>query len=141
MDSDLPKRLSIRNFDLPMFFVKTAIDIDNHLLGREDVPIHYQNIFRVGKLLYEYSQERGIFEEEFVFNAMIDSISKNAKERNMKTTDEFFAYVESVSQDFGSFGNLSKERQRELRNLCCDLSNYSALIQNRDYSGRRFLVA
>ena len=140
MDSDLPKRLSIRNFDLPMFFVKTAIDIDNHLLGREDVPIHYQNIFRVGKLLYEYSQERGIFEEEFVFNAVRDSISKNAK-GDMKTIDEFFAYVESVSQDFGSFGNLSKERQRELRDLCCDLSNYSVLIQNRDYSGRRFLVA
>lgn len=47
IENILPKEFNLRNYDLASFICNTAIEIDNHIIKREDIKIRYDKIFRL----------------------------------------------------------------------------------------------
>jgi len=118
---------------------QAAIGIDQHKLGKEINPIYEKAIKDLSDYFSELSKIRdfefsseGLKLTEFYWPS--DNFPKNLKG---KTLDDFRLHSWLFAKDLSTFKEASRNKQKNLINLCCDL--HGMLITKR--SGRYSLAA
>ena len=134
-----PKKFDPENFNLASFICDAAIEIDNHIIKRDN--LKYDNIFSLGKLLY------GLALNESKLNYYVTIIKDAVEGYNGRKFDRK-AKIKDLSEEvikicdyLGQFSLLEEKQQEKLREFCVNLSFNTMAYRNEYYPFRRYLVA
>ncbi len=135
---DIPEEFNPKDSDLAFFINNVAIEIDNHIIGRDK--LEYNNLFRFRKILCDLvSNQWGLAHYVSVFKEPIENyIGK--KFDNQAKIEDLTGELNKIYNDLEPMILLSKEKQESLRDFCVDLSKRTMDYREKYFSSRRYSV-
>lgn len=138
MDS-FPEEFNLRNPCLDSFILDAAIEIDNHIIGKDK--LEYNNIFRLGKLLYGLTLDQGELTHHItVFKEPVEEY-RRIKFDNQSKIEDLAKELNKICDDLESMVLLPREKQENLSKFCVNLSRRVTHYRQMYYPLRRYLIA
>ena len=111
----------LRDTELSFVAIDSALSIDRHLLGKAEEK-DYETIKTLAREIENYSKDYLDLTKRVMF---AEVVWPNKEDWKGRTLDEVNLQINFFSKDLYCFKELSKERQKTLREVCTDLCKKS----------------
>lgn len=138
-EEDIPKEFNLRNPYLDSFICDAAIEIDNHIIGIDK--LEYNKMFGLGKLLHDLISNQS--ELSHYFTVLKEPIENYRGEKfdNQAEIGDLAKELNKICDDLESLVSLTREKQKNLREFCVNLSREVTYYRQIYYPLRKYLIA